>query len=37
MAKKALFVWGGWSGHTPKESVDIFAPLLTDAGYEVEI
>lgn len=37
MAKKALFVWGGWSGHTPKESVDIFAPLLTEAGYEVEI
>lgn len=37
MAKKALFVWGGWSGHTPKESVDIFAALLTEAGYEVEI
>lgn len=37
MAKKALFVWGGWSGHTPKESTDIFAGLLTEAGYEVEI
>lgn len=36
-AKKALFVWGGWDGHTPKQSTDIFAALLRDAGYEVEI
>jgi type 1 glutamine amidotransferase len=37
MSKKALMVWGGWAGHTPKESVDIFAPLLQEAGYEVTI
>ncbi len=37
MSKKALMVWGGWDGHTPKQSVDIFAPLLQEAGYEVTI
>ena len=35
--KKALMVWGGWHGHEPKECVEIFAPLLEEAGYEVEI
>ncbi len=35
--KKALMVWGGWDGHEPKLCVDIFAPLLTQAGYEVDI
>ncbi|MEW5900335.1 MAG: hypothetical protein AB1715_02605, partial [Acidobacteriota bacterium] len=24
--KKALFVWGGWEDHEPKQCVDIFAP-----------
>ena len=37
MAKKALMVWGGWSGHEPKQCVDIFAPLLEDAGFEVTV
>ncbi len=35
--KKALFVWGGWEGHEPEKSVGIFAPLLEEQGYEVEI
>jgi len=35
--KSALFVWGGWDGHEPKQCVDIFAPLLQEQGYEVEI
>jgi type 1 glutamine amidotransferase len=35
--KKALMIWGGWEGHEPKECVDIFAALLTAAGFEVEI
>ena len=35
--KKALMVWGGWDGHEPKQCVDIFAPLLADAGYDVEV
>jgi type 1 glutamine amidotransferase len=37
MKKAALFVWGGWEGHEPKQCVDIFAPWLRDQGYEVEI
>jgi len=35
--KKALMVWGGWNGHTPKESIDVFAPLLAAKGFEVTI
>ncbi len=35
--KSALMVWGGWLGHEPKQCVDVFAPLLQDAGYAVEI
>jgi type 1 glutamine amidotransferase len=37
MAKSALFVWGGWDGHEPKQCVDIFAPHLVKNGYEVTI
>jgi uncharacterized protein len=37
MSKRALMVWGGWEGHEPKQCVDIFAPLLTQHGYEVDI
>ena len=33
--KKALFVWGGWEGHEPKQCVDIFAPWLAEQGFEV--
>jgi uncharacterized protein len=35
--KSVLFVWGGWDGHEPKQCVDIFAPLLVQAGYSVTI
>jgi type 1 glutamine amidotransferase len=35
--KKALFVWGGWDGHEPKQCVDIFAPLMEQAGYGITI
>ena len=37
MAKKALMVWGGWEGHEPKQCVDVFAPLLEEAGFAVII
>lgn len=37
MGKKALMVSGGWNGHTPKESIEVVAPLLKDAGFDVEI
>ena len=35
--RSALFVWGGWPGHEPKQCVDIFAPWLEEKGYRVEI
>lgn len=35
--KSVLFVWGGWEGHEPKQCVGLFAPLLEEAGFEVEI
>jgi len=35
--KKMLFVWGGWEGHEPKQCVDVFAPLMREAGYDVTI
>ena len=34
---KALIVWGGWEGHEPKQTVDIFAPWLVQQGFDVEI
>jgi len=37
MPKKALIVWGGWDGHTPKECAEFFAPWLGGKGYEVEV
>lgn len=37
MAKQALIVWGGWDGHTPKESAEVFATALTDAGCDVTL
>lgn len=35
--KRALFTWGGWEGHTPELSTNIFATLLREEGYEVEV
>ena len=35
--KKALIVWGGWEGHEPKQTVDIFAPWLAEQGFDVEV
>ena len=37
MSKKALVVWGGWDGHTPKASIDIFVPYLEENGFEVTV
>ncbi len=33
--KKVLFVYGGWKGHEPKQSVDIFVPWMRSEGAEV--
>jgi len=35
--KKALMVWGGWDGHEPKQCVEIFAPILEENGFDVEV
>lgn len=35
--KNALIVWGGWDGHTPFQSASVFAQVLRDEGYEVEV
>lgn len=33
--KKILYVYGGWDGHEPKQSIDIFVPWLKSEGAEV--
>ena len=35
--RKALKVYGGWEGHEPKQTVDIFAPLLDEDGFVVTL
>lgn len=35
--KKALIVWGGWDGHEPKQTAEIFAPILEAEGFEVKV
>lgn len=35
--KTALIVWGGWDGHQPEEVAGIFAGLLREENYEVEV
>lgn len=35
--KSALFVCGGWEGHEPEKSANIFASFLGEQGYRVEI
>lgn len=35
--KKALIVWGGWKGHEPQQTAEIFAPILQAEGFDVEV
>ncbi|MFY9150584.1 MAG: ThuA domain-containing protein [Prolixibacteraceae bacterium] len=35
--KKVLYVYGGWAGHEPKQSVDLFVPWLRLEGAEVTV
>lgn len=35
--KKILFVYGGWEGHQPKETTEIFVNIMKEQGYKVEI
>ena len=37
MQRNALIVWGGWDGHQPKQVADIFARVLRDEGFGVEV
>ncbi|MDF2647735.1 MAG: hypothetical protein K0Q73_3540 [Paenibacillus sp.] len=37
MSKQALIVWGGWDGHQPEEVAGIFAGLLREEGFGVEV
>ena len=37
MAKKALIVYGGWDGHQPTESAELWASILKDEGVDVEL
>lgn len=33
--KEALIVWGGWSGHEPKECAEIIGGMLEEEGFKV--
>ncbi len=35
--KKALMVWGGWEGHEPQQTIALFAALLRDNKFEVDV
>ena len=35
--KTALIVWGGWSGHQPKEVAELFDEILSAEGFETEV
>lgn len=35
--KKALLTWGGWEGHEPEKTTQIFAHLLQAAGFQVTV
>jgi len=35
--KKALICWGGWDGHEPDKCAAIFAPILREKGFDVEV
>jgi type 1 glutamine amidotransferase len=35
--KTALFVYGGWEGHQPRQSAELFAAILRGDGFQVEL
>ncbi len=35
--KKALVFYGGWEGHTPKETSEAFCEILKENGFEVTL
>ncbi|MFN8376693.1 MAG: ThuA domain-containing protein [Anaerolineae bacterium] len=37
MTKSALFVVGGWEGHQPQQSAELFASILSSEGYNTTL
>jgi type 1 glutamine amidotransferase len=37
LSRKALIVWGGWLGHQPREVSEIFARVLREESFDVEV
>ncbi len=37
MSKKALIVWGGWTGHQPQQVAAVFERILKEDNYTVEV
>ena len=37
MPKTALIVWGGWPGHEPKQTAELFAAALKARDYRVDL
>jgi uncharacterized protein len=37
VSKNALVVRGGWNGHQPVETTDLFIPYLRTSGYDVRV
>ena len=37
MPKRALIVWGGWSGHAPRDVANIFATAIRADGFDVDV
>jgi len=35
--KKVIFIYGGWEGHKPKETSEVFIKTLADEGYNIEV
>lgn len=35
MTQRALVTWGGWEGHTPKESAELFVAYLRENEFDV--
>ena len=35
--KSALMVWGGWDGHEPRQCMEVFAPYLSEQGFDVRV
>jgi uncharacterized protein len=35
--RRALVVRGGWEGHAPVETTELFLPALKDAGFDIDV